>query len=279
MARGSKAIRRGQSVEFPKTAQSAHVCVLLPHTKPSPRIRMLSISTSLLSPHLVILPTRDLTEPSPLCTSKLLTRLLPDPACGTCRKKCRKCDRSRPICNRCKAKGLHCEGYPPRFQFCELATPDAESAVNAAPAPAPAPAQAPAVLPVSSPGPIPSGQISAIVSPSEPRGLTLDSQPSIGAAPRQSSPPPPLWETDFSPLAQDVHGEEASPPASGARLLDDLLLSCDTQELLRYCKSVVFRIIHLDKLTLLYSLYSNHFAWRLSHFSFWLTKVARTPSR
>ncbi|KZL77619.1 C6 zinc finger domain protein, partial [Colletotrichum tofieldiae] len=41
-----------------------------------------------------------------------------DPACGTCRKKCRKCDRTRPICNRCRLKGLHCEGYPPRFQFC-----------------------------------------------------------------------------------------------------------------------------------------------------------------
>ncbi|KAK9251213.1 hypothetical protein V1507DRAFT_306277 [Lipomyces tetrasporus] len=43
-----------------------------------------------------------------------------DPACGTCRKKCRKCDRTRPICSRCRAKGLHCEGYPPRFQFCEI---------------------------------------------------------------------------------------------------------------------------------------------------------------
>ncbi|KAM0312535.1 hypothetical protein ACHAPQ_012208 [Fusarium lateritium] len=42
-----------------------------------------------------------------------------DPACGTCRKKCRKCDRKRPICDRCRAKGLHCEGYPPRFQFQE----------------------------------------------------------------------------------------------------------------------------------------------------------------
>ncbi|KAM0190682.1 hypothetical protein ACHAPI_009208 [Fusarium lateritium] len=40
-----------------------------------------------------------------------------DPACGTCRKKCRKCDRKRPICDRCRTKGLHCEGYPPRFQF------------------------------------------------------------------------------------------------------------------------------------------------------------------
>lgn len=43
-----------------------------------------------------------------------------DPACGTCRRKCRKCDRSRPICNRCRTKGLHCEGYPPRFEFCDI---------------------------------------------------------------------------------------------------------------------------------------------------------------
>ncbi|KNG89891.1 hypothetical protein ANOM_001705 [Aspergillus nomiae NRRL 13137] len=40
-----------------------------------------------------------------------------NPACGTCRKKCRKCDRARPVCNRCRVKGLHCEGYPPRFLF------------------------------------------------------------------------------------------------------------------------------------------------------------------
>ncbi|KAF4972247.1 hypothetical protein FSARC_1144 [Fusarium sarcochroum] len=45
-----------------------------------------------------------------------------EPACGTCRKKCRKCDRKRPICDRCRTRGLHCEGYPPRFQFCEILT-------------------------------------------------------------------------------------------------------------------------------------------------------------
>ncbi|KAF5599082.1 galactoside o-acetyltransferase [Fusarium pseudocircinatum] len=45
-----------------------------------------------------------------------------DPACGTCRKKCRRCDRKRPICDRCRTKGLHCEGYPPRFQFQETLT-------------------------------------------------------------------------------------------------------------------------------------------------------------
>ncbi|WXC52739.1 hypothetical protein QX201_012403 [Fusarium graminearum] len=45
-----------------------------------------------------------------------------DPACGTCRKKCRKCDRKRPICDRCRIKGLPCEGYPPRFQFQDALT-------------------------------------------------------------------------------------------------------------------------------------------------------------
>ncbi|KAG8159725.1 hypothetical protein KVR01_010362 [Diaporthe batatas] len=149
-----------------------------------------------------------------------------DPACGTCRKKCRKCDRSRPICNRCKAKGLHCEGYPPRFQFCELATPVAEGGTNAdtAPAPAPAPFTAPVPPPVSSPG----DRISAIASPREPRLDALHSTEPVA----RRSPPLPLWQTDFSPLAQDAHTEGASPP--DAHLLDDMLLSSDTQELLRY---------------------------------------------
>lgn len=40
-----------------------------------------------------------------------------DPACGTCRRKCRKCDRTRPVCKRCVEKGLHCEGYPPKYTF------------------------------------------------------------------------------------------------------------------------------------------------------------------
>ncbi|CAI6025710.1 unnamed protein product [Clonostachys chloroleuca] len=43
-----------------------------------------------------------------------------DPACGTCRRKCRKCDRARPFCNRCQLKGLRCDGYPPKFQFCDF---------------------------------------------------------------------------------------------------------------------------------------------------------------
>lgn len=164
-----------------------------------------------------------------LCKS--LTRLLLDPACGTCRKKCRKCDRSRPICNRCKVKGLHCEGYPPRFQFCELGTPDAEDVASAAPAPA--------LLPDSSPGSIPGDQVRAIVSPSETRGLRSSSLSSIGAAPYQNQPPPPPWETDSSASPQDVYAGDTPSPASDARLLNDMLLSDETQKLLRYCKSVL----------------------------------------
>ncbi|KAH6988962.1 fungal-specific transcription factor domain-containing protein [Ilyonectria sp. MPI-CAGE-AT-0026] len=41
-------------------------------------------------------------------------------ACGTCRKKCRKCGRERPSCSQCTAKGDVCEGYP--LKFCGVAS-------------------------------------------------------------------------------------------------------------------------------------------------------------
>ncbi|THC97336.1 hypothetical protein EYZ11_003170 [Aspergillus tanneri] len=44
------------------------------------------------------------------------------PACLTCREKCRKCDRTRPVCNRCLSKGLVCGGYPETFRFCGIAS-------------------------------------------------------------------------------------------------------------------------------------------------------------
>lgn len=44
------------------------------------------------------------------------------PACITCREKCRKCDRTKPICQRCKNKGLECKGFPEKFRFAGLAT-------------------------------------------------------------------------------------------------------------------------------------------------------------
>jgi hypothetical protein len=45
---------------------------------------------------------------------------LVDPACGTCRKKSRKCDRGRPHCARCVSKGLVCEGYPRSFKIYDI---------------------------------------------------------------------------------------------------------------------------------------------------------------
>ena len=39
------------------------------------------------------------------------------PACTTCRQKCRRCDRSKPVCMRCISKGLECGGYPTTFKF------------------------------------------------------------------------------------------------------------------------------------------------------------------
>ncbi|KAJ5353743.1 hypothetical protein N7541_006307 [Penicillium brevicompactum] len=44
------------------------------------------------------------------------------PACITCREKCRKCDRTKPVCQRCISKGLECKGYPEKFRFAGLAT-------------------------------------------------------------------------------------------------------------------------------------------------------------
>lgn len=44
------------------------------------------------------------------------------PACATCRAKSRRCDRARPSCRRCIAKGLECGGYPEKFRFCGLAS-------------------------------------------------------------------------------------------------------------------------------------------------------------
>ncbi|KAJ5836000.1 hypothetical protein N7447_002026 [Penicillium robsamsonii] len=44
------------------------------------------------------------------------------PACITCREKCRKCDRTKPVCQRCVTKGLECKGYPEKFRFAGIAT-------------------------------------------------------------------------------------------------------------------------------------------------------------
>lgn len=47
---------------------------------------------------------------------------LADKACTTCRKKCRKCDRTQPTCRRCASKGLECGGYPDKFKFVGIAS-------------------------------------------------------------------------------------------------------------------------------------------------------------
>lgn len=45
--------------------------------------------------------------------------LASDPVCGTCRRKSRKCDRTKPQCHRCLSKGLLCEGYETKFKVYE----------------------------------------------------------------------------------------------------------------------------------------------------------------
>lgn len=240
MAKGSKAIRRGQSVNQSNAQRGESVHHLnIQSTRHCSAYRQ-----GRTSPYLDILPAHLTTKKCPSPLSRSLTRLLPDPACGTCRKKCRKCDRSRPICNRCKDKGLHCEGYPPRFQFCELATPhDAGGAIVTSAGPAPA------LPPGEGPDPILADQISApSVSPVEPCGLRPRSLSSIGAAFNESRPPPPppLWEADSSASPREFRAIDTPSPASDARLLDDMLLSSETQRLLKYCESVL-SLAHLSR--------------------------------
>ncbi|KIW48783.1 uncharacterized protein PV06_01348 [Exophiala oligosperma] len=50
------------------------------------------------------------------------TSRAPGPACETCRRRSRKCDRERPQCSRCLTKGLVCEGYPTQFKILGLDT-------------------------------------------------------------------------------------------------------------------------------------------------------------
>ncbi|KAJ5107335.1 hypothetical protein N7456_004010 [Penicillium angulare] len=45
-----------------------------------------------------------------------------DPACLTCREKCRRCDRGKPTCGRCATKGLGCM-YPNKFRFHSVSAP------------------------------------------------------------------------------------------------------------------------------------------------------------
>lgn len=68
---------------------------------------------------------------------------------------------------------------------------------------------------------------------------------SFGAGPYQNQSSPQLWRT-YSPASpQYVRARETPPPGSDARLLDDMLLSSETQKLLKYCESVLLSLTHL----------------------------------
>lgn len=166
----------------------------------------------------------------------------PDPACGTCRKKCRKCDRKRPICDRCRTKGLHCEGYPPRFQFCEMVTVSERGSSSSRPRRGSNPQSLSRSLPVSNESPsgvaltevlmtasvqTPSHEIS--FSPDEfgldATGLSLSSPPS------PISPSPPLASPPQAPTT----------PLTGSPDLDHDLLT--NQTLIIHCELPLSYII------------------------------------
>ncbi|KXH29397.1 hypothetical protein CSIM01_12785, partial [Colletotrichum simmondsii] len=147
------------------------------------------------------------------------------PACGTCRKKCRKCDRARPVCNRCKSKGLHCEGYPPRFQFCEsLQTPSLITAGEERDPEAEQERVQPDVLPTNELTPAQN-----LSSPtSTPNSLSSD-QPSQSRRLLQT-----LSQGASPASPQDRSLGAPSPATITGHPVDDLLLTSNSQKLLVY---------------------------------------------
>jgi len=160
---------------------------------------------------------------------RLLTEFSSDPACGTCRKKCRKCDRKRPICDRCRTKGLHCEGYPLRFQFCDMITvPRLPNSAGARADSASKPTESPSR--------------SAEAPEALTAGVTTGSPSSPGPSPWAGSPPLTIPSL-LSPLSSKsspvstVHLETAAPPLIAAPELQDDIVT--HQPLIDYCERCI----------------------------------------
>lgn len=162
-----------------------------------------------------------------------------DPACGTCRKKCRKCDRKRPICDRCRTKGLHCEGYPPRFQFCEMMTvPLARRGSSSTRRDSVALSSTPS-FPIS--GESPSGSSSAAVQEVVTTASVTDSaSPQASLSPDQGLPdstilslpsPASVSHSPFTP----VHIDPTSPLIGTPDLSQDII---SNRPLIDYCKGL-----------------------------------------
>lgn len=162
-----------------------------------------------------------------------------DPACGTCRKKCRKCDRKRPICDRCRTKGLHCEGYPPRFQFCEMMTiPLARRGSSSTRRDSVALSSTPS-FPIS--GESPSGSSSAAVPEAVTTASVTDSaSPQASLSPDQGLPdstilslpsPASVSHSPFTP----VHIDSTSPLIGTPDLSQDII---SNRPLIDYCKGL-----------------------------------------
>lgn len=125
------------------------------------------------------------------------------PACITCREKCRKCDRTKPVCQRCISKGLECKGYPEKFRFAGLAT---------------------------------RGKWKNRAVPSETRGHRVQSRPSV-----ENTDPPqpqerPLKHVRQKETPQPSLGQNQPQAEERTVELDDLLMLERTETLLAYCE-------------------------------------------
>ncbi|KAI1618030.1 fungal-specific transcription factor domain-containing protein [Exophiala viscosa] len=135
-----------------------------------------------------------------------------DPVCDTCRRKCRKCDRTRPYCNRCTTKGLVCEGYSLQFKVYDKTTGPKK------------PQAKPRVRALS----IEANSTTCTTPASRPRRSSALSSPISNAAPSNS---PLQISPASSSQSQLLVGSPFSSPNHSAQL-NDLLSDEQTQNLL-----------------------------------------------
>jgi len=145
------------------------------------------------------------------------------PACVTCREKCRRCDRTRPVCRRCVSKGLECKGYPDKFRFCGIASRGKWKNQR-----------------------VPTVHRTSSEPQTRQRRKAASRQvhrvPTPAASPSEDEPQPPssshspgTWMLEASPQ-EPIHSWHREKQSNRAVELDDLLMLGRSESLLAHCK-------------------------------------------
>lgn len=146
-----------------------------------------------------------------------LADLCSDPACGTCRKKSRRCDRGRPHCQRCISKGLLCDGYATRFKIYDLANNGGKARATATRA---------SKRKTNTNGITKSSSAEPVKSPVAP--VSQNQESPIAVASYSSAISPVSNSNSYSSRAR--HSSDHLSPR-----LDDILASDETTALLHHC--------------------------------------------